>query len=243
MERDIMGNPRTVHNPKALEAASRKKRNITAVPMPVLYEVGAAMEEGAAKYGRHNFRSVGTIKASTYVDSAFGHLADWWEGEDIDVDSGLSHVTKAIASLFVLRDSMLHGTFEDDRPAVNLKGGCRNKRPDPRIGTEQCPGCDGRMGPSFGDGDPEGFSEFEKEFAGAVPEPSGFCGVPYEVSGPLAEKWTASEVGMMLGRPSSQPLNFNVIGPIEAGGGYTALLDKQEATMEEGWDAANGKEG
>jgi len=40
----------------------------------------------------------------------------WWEGEDIDPDSGLSHVTKAIASLVVLRDSMLQEKFNDDRP-------------------------------------------------------------------------------------------------------------------------------
>jgi hypothetical protein len=26
------------------------------------------------------------------------HLGAWWEGEDIDVESGLSHIIKAIAS-------------------------------------------------------------------------------------------------------------------------------------------------
>ena len=40
----------------------------------------------------------------------------WWEGEDIDPDSGLSHVTKAISSLVVLRDAMIQGKFKDDRP-------------------------------------------------------------------------------------------------------------------------------
>ena len=44
------------------------------------------------------------------------HLVGWWEGEDLDPDSGLSHVTKAIASLVVLRDAMLNGKCEDDRP-------------------------------------------------------------------------------------------------------------------------------
>ena len=46
-----------------------------------------------------------------------GHVMQWWEGEDIDPESGLSHLTKAIASLVVLRDAMLQqDKFVDDRP-------------------------------------------------------------------------------------------------------------------------------
>jgi hypothetical protein len=44
------------------------------------------------------------------------HLMAWWEGEDLDADSGVSHITKAIASLVVFRDAMLQGKVEDDRP-------------------------------------------------------------------------------------------------------------------------------
>jgi hypothetical protein len=44
------------------------------------------------------------------------HLTSWWEGENVDPDSGLSHVTKAIATLTVLRDAMLTGKYSDDRP-------------------------------------------------------------------------------------------------------------------------------
>ena len=43
----------------------------------------------------------------------------WWEGEDIDPDSGLSHITKAIASLTVLRDAQLNDKVIDDRPPVS----------------------------------------------------------------------------------------------------------------------------
>jgi hypothetical protein len=48
-----------------------------------------------------------------------GHLMDWFEGEDIDSDSGMSHVTKAITTLVTLRDSMLMGNWVDDRPLRN----------------------------------------------------------------------------------------------------------------------------
>jgi hypothetical protein len=73
------------------------------------------MMEGAVKYGRHNYRAVG-VRSSVYFDAAMRHLGSWWEGENIDPDSQLSHIDKAIATLFVLRDSMLQGNLVDDRP-------------------------------------------------------------------------------------------------------------------------------
>lgn len=88
---------------------------------PVFAEVGVAMLEGARKYGRHNFRKTGVL-ASVYYDATLRHMTDWWEGEDVDPDSGLSHVTKAIASLMVLRDAMIHDKFYDDRPPKAPKG-------------------------------------------------------------------------------------------------------------------------
>ncbi|UUV43239.1 hypothetical protein RCCWILLIS_67 [Rhodobacter phage RcCWillis] len=101
-------------NPK--DAVGIKKwRYISTVPLTVFWEVGAALLEGARKYGRHNYRVAG-VRASVYVDAAFGHIGQWWEGEDIDPDSGLSHITKAIASLTVLRDAMIQDMLEDDRP-------------------------------------------------------------------------------------------------------------------------------
>ena len=41
---------------------------------------------------------------------------DWWEGTDIDEASGLSHVTKAMTALAVLRDAMMNEIWTDDRP-------------------------------------------------------------------------------------------------------------------------------
>jgi hypothetical protein len=93
----------------------RKWRQFTTIPLTVMAELGVAMLEGARKYGRHNYRVAG-VRASVYVDAAFGHIAQWWEGEDIDEDSGLSHITKAIASLTVLRDAMIQSKLLDDRP-------------------------------------------------------------------------------------------------------------------------------
>lgn len=93
----------------------RRWRQFATVPMTVMCEVGVAMLEGARKYGRHNYRVSG-VRASVYVDAAKGHIMQYWEGEDTDPDSGLSHVTKAIASLVVLRDAQIQGMLNDDRP-------------------------------------------------------------------------------------------------------------------------------
>lgn len=101
-------------NPK--DAVGVKKVSIRSVlPAPVLGEVALALMEGARKYGRHNYRIAGT-RASVYIDACGRHIDDFWEGVDIDPDSGLSHVTKAISTLVVLRDSMLQGNWVDDRP-------------------------------------------------------------------------------------------------------------------------------
>ncbi len=122
-ERDKQMNDPKETNPKAVQATTSPPMSF--VSKPVMYEVGLAMLEGALKYGGHNYRVAGA-KASTYYNAAVGHLDDWWEGEDIDADSDLHHVTKAISSLMVLRDAMLMGTFNDDRPPKS-EGGWRRK--------------------------------------------------------------------------------------------------------------------
>jgi hypothetical protein len=101
-------------NPKD-GVGSRKWRQLSGLPTRVLWEVGVAMLEGALKYGRHNYRYAG-VRATVYTDAALGHITQWLEGEDIDADSHLSHITKAITSLIVLRDGMIEGNFVDDRP-------------------------------------------------------------------------------------------------------------------------------
>lgn len=100
-------------NPK--DAIGISKAPMSTVSAAVLMEVGVAMLEGASKYGRHNYRAAG-VRASVYYDALMRHAMAWWEGEDNDPDSGMSHVTKAIATLVVLRDAMIQDKFTDDRP-------------------------------------------------------------------------------------------------------------------------------
>jgi hypothetical protein len=100
-------------NPK--DAVGTGKVPWSVIPMRVIAEVGLAMLEGALKYGRHNYRAAG-VRCSVYGDAIFRHWAAFWEGQDIDPASGVHHVSKMIAGLTVLRDSMMQGNWVDDRP-------------------------------------------------------------------------------------------------------------------------------
>jgi len=100
-------------NPKDLVGV--RKVPLSVLSCAVLMEVALGLMEGGCKYGRHNYRDAG-VAFSIYYDATMRHLMSWWEGEDMDPDSGLSHITKAISSLFVLRDAMINKKFTDDRP-------------------------------------------------------------------------------------------------------------------------------
>jgi len=100
-------------NPK--DSVGIKKVPTSTLPTGPMLEVGLAMMEGARKYGRHNYRIAG-VRASVYYDAAYRHLDAFWEGEDIDPDSGIHHLAKAVACLMVLRDSMMMENWVDDRP-------------------------------------------------------------------------------------------------------------------------------
>lgn len=110
-------------NPKDI-VGSTTKVPMSYLPIPVMLEAAVGMFEGGSKYGRHNYRAVG-VRGSVYFDATLRHLFDWWEGEDYDPDSvaKLHHISKAISSLCVIRDSMLSGNFVDDRPPSTMKDG------------------------------------------------------------------------------------------------------------------------
>ena len=107
-------------NPK--DALGIKKVPLrSVVPGPVIGQLALALLEGARKYGSYNYRVAG-VRASVYIDALGRHTDSWWNGEDIDRESGLCHIDKAIASLVVLRDSMLQGNWIDDRPPRSPAG-------------------------------------------------------------------------------------------------------------------------
>jgi hypothetical protein len=106
-------------NPK--DAVGIKKVPYHLVPSNVIGELSLAFLEGARKYKAYNWRVAG-VRASVYLDALERHLKAWENGEDLDPDSGLSHITKALACLVVLRDAMLLDKWVDDRPPKVKQG-------------------------------------------------------------------------------------------------------------------------
>ncbi len=76
-----------------------------------------AMLDGALKYGRSNFRAIG-VRASIYADACARHVIRWFEGQDDDPDSGLPHLSHALACLAIIVDAKACGKLNDDRMYV-----------------------------------------------------------------------------------------------------------------------------
>lgn len=131
-------NPTDRKNTNPKDAVGTAKVPFSTISAPVLGELGLAMLEGARKYGRHNFRHSG-VRASVYYDAALRHLAAFWEGQNIDPDSGLPHVVKAIACCVVLRDSQIQGNWVDDRPPKSPDGWVRELNDKARALIEKYP--------------------------------------------------------------------------------------------------------
>jgi len=67
--------------------------------------VAAVLTFGAQKYGAHNWRK-GT-NYSRLLNSAHRHLAAFERGEDVDTESGLSHLLHAATNLMFLYSFVL----------------------------------------------------------------------------------------------------------------------------------------
>jgi hypothetical protein len=71
---------------------------------------------GAQKYGgSFNWRTL-NVRASIYIAAAQRHLAQWFDGQDDDLESGVSHLAHARACLGILLDALATGHLVDDRP-------------------------------------------------------------------------------------------------------------------------------
>lgn len=68
---------------------------------------------GKPKYGLHNWRN--GLEWSCPYDALQRHLTAWWDGEDIDPDSGMSHLWHASCELMFLVEYEVKGVGKDDR--------------------------------------------------------------------------------------------------------------------------------
>lgn len=100
-------------NPKT--AAGTKKPPTHAIPPVAILMLGQIMAEGERKYGLMNWRDQG-VSSSTYYDALMRHLFSWWDGQDKDPATRVSHLAHIMGCCSVLLDAEAQGKLNDDRP-------------------------------------------------------------------------------------------------------------------------------
>jgi len=83
------------------------------LPFDALVEVSRVLAHGAGKYSAHNWR--GGMAWSRLLRAALGHLFAWAGGQDLDPESGLSHLAHAVCCVLFLISYAETSGGEDDR--------------------------------------------------------------------------------------------------------------------------------
>ena len=107
-----------VNDPKG--AAGALKAPMHLIPPYATEQTSWVHKLGSEKYGPYNWRDTG-VCATTYVSAIMRHLNAWRDGEDLDPESGISHIAHIATSCNILLDAGHCGTLQDDR----------NKKPVP----------------------------------------------------------------------------------------------------------------
>lgn len=114
MEKTPAVNPKTAAGPK-------KPPLLSVIPTGMLLVLGRVMKIGADKYGPFNWRDT-RVPAMTYADAAMRHLISWVDGEEVDPESGVSHLGHVMACMAILVDAKINGMLEDNRPTKGRSG-------------------------------------------------------------------------------------------------------------------------
>ncbi len=91
----------------------KDKPDLSLLPYPALVALARALMYGEKKYARHNFRE--GFNTNRLVAAALRHVHQWNEGEDLDPESGVSHLGHALAALSMLITNLEEGTATDGR--------------------------------------------------------------------------------------------------------------------------------
>lgn len=109
----------TSQNPK--KAFGLLKPCLHYVPMNVMLAVAKVFELGASKYGLKNWRRQ-PVDVSTYYSAANRHLIAFFEqGQDVDPESGQSHLAHVVACCLIVMDGLERESLIDDRQNYEVK--------------------------------------------------------------------------------------------------------------------------
>ncbi len=89
------------------------KPQLSLIPRIALEAEARVFGFGAKKYDRFNFKK--GFKYSRLIDASLRHITAFNDGEDLDPETGESHLAHARCCLAMLLDTMELGTSTDDR--------------------------------------------------------------------------------------------------------------------------------
>lgn len=88
--------------PKEALRFDQGKTNWSLMPFEAVEEINKVLEFGAKKYAEWNFTKNGGMNHSRILNSCLRHLFSYMRGEDLDRESGLSHLAHAGCNILFL---------------------------------------------------------------------------------------------------------------------------------------------
>lgn len=98
----------------------KSKPPVDLLPSWPLVEIAKVLGFGAGKYSRYNWAE--GMDWSRPTAALMRHVLAWKEGEDLDEESGLSHLAHAGCCILFLLAYQRYGLGRDDRWRPGLKG-------------------------------------------------------------------------------------------------------------------------
>ncbi len=92
------------------------------IPWEAMEGVARVLDHGRSKYSAHNWR--GGFDWGRLAGACLRHVFAWLSGQDLDPESGLSHIDHALCCLMFLTAHIKSGLGKDDRHKA--------PKPDPR---------------------------------------------------------------------------------------------------------------
>ena len=96
---------------KSSESAAKPRLDL--VPWPAVEQIAEVLTYGAAKYDDNNWAR--GARWGRYFAALCRHLFAWWGGENLDPETGLSHLAHAGCCLLFLMSYQRNGWGTDDR--------------------------------------------------------------------------------------------------------------------------------
>ena len=93
---------------------NKGKAQIHQVPSSAITGMAEVLGYGETKYGKYNWAKGNDF--SVPFDSAMRHMLKFWDGEDLDDESGFHHLKHALTNLAILLEYYEKHPDMDDRP-------------------------------------------------------------------------------------------------------------------------------